>query len=500
MIIDVNENLDLKKDILVLGVFDDDKELYKKYNKELSSELHIALEKKRFTKDFGKIYSTRITSSVYEKIIVLQLGKKEEMSVERIRRVASKIVDFLKCSKTSSFTTNIALLIEESRPKHMKISDLSRGFAEGLILSEYVFDKYKSKKDSEPERIEFNASIQINSRIKQEFLEGIKHGRIIAEATNYAKDLVNEPANVVTPGHIESTIKKLFGKDPKIKIKVMEKPEMEKQGLNALLGVASGSDQDPKLIFIQYNNNPKERPVAIVGKGITFDSGGYNIKPTGSIEDMKCDMSGAAAVIGTILAATQLGLKKNILGVIPSCENMINGSAQRPGDIVKAYNGKTIEIGNTDAEGRLVLADAISYTEKNYKPEIIIDLATLTGACVVALGYYCAALISNDEGLSKDLLEAGNDSYDRVWQLPFFEEYQDNMDNDISDLKNVSVKKDRAAGTITGGVFLSKFVDKAKWAHIDIAGTAYLVEAKEYNQKYASGSGVRLLTYYLMKG
>jgi leucyl aminopeptidase len=217
---------------------------------------------------------------------------------------------------------------------------------------------------------------------------------------------------------------------------------------------------------------------------------------------MKCDMSGAAAVLGTIMTVQKLGLKKNIIGVIPSCENLVNGSAYKPGDIIKAYNGKTVEIANTDAEGRLVLADAIAYTEKTYRPETIIDLATLTGACVVALGYYASGMISNNKELVKKLFDAGNDSYDRVWELPFFEEYQDNMDGDISDLKNMSVKgKGKEAGTITGAVFISKFVDleKTAWAHLDIAGTAFLNEAKEYNQKYASGAGVRLLSYYFMK-
>jgi leucyl aminopeptidase len=195
---------------------------------------------------------------------------------------------------------------------------------------------------------------------------------------------------------------------------------------------------------------------------------------------------------------SELGVKKNILGVIPSCENMVDGSAQKPGDIVKAYNGKTIEIGNTDAEGRLILADAIAYAEKNYSPEIIIDLATLTGACIVALGYYATALISNDESLSKELIDSGNASYDRVWPLPFYEEYQDALDGDITDLKNISKQKS-AAGTIIGGVFISKFVDKAKWAHLDIASTAFIPEEKEYIPKYGTGAGVRLLSYYFMK-
>ena len=494
MKINVQENLDIRQEVLALGLFDDDKDFYGKYNKELAEELEEAGENKALEREFGKVYSTRITNSSYKRILVISLGDKKELNIDKVRRVMNRIVSYLKSSKLHSLTTNILSQVAELNM--FKLSDIGRASAEGLILSEYSFDKYKSKKDDDKE---YSAVLQIGTGKKPEFDQGMYQGMVIADATNYAKDLVNEPAIVVTPEYLEKEARKL--KHPKIRVDVMEKKDMQQKGLNALLAVSSGSDKSPKLIFIEYaGGNPKDKWSAIVGKGITFDSGGYNLKPTGSLEDMKCDMSGGAAVLGTIKACSELGVKKNILGVIPSCENLINGSAIKPGDIVKAYNGKTIEIGNTDAEGRLILADAISYTEKNYGPDKIIDLATLTGACVVALGYYASGILSNDDALSKALIEAGNESYDRVWLLPFFEEYQDNMDGDISDLKNVSTKsKDRAGGAITAAVFLSKFIDKASWAHIDIAGPAFLSEPREYNQKYASGCGVRLLTYYFMK-
>lgn len=487
----VSEKLELRSDVLVLGLWDDDKELYSKFNEELSVELGTAIRKKILERDFGKTYSTKIGNSVYRSILVISLGKKQEMNHERIRRVMSRIVAHLRRSKYSSFTTNITSMV------NMDARVMGRACAEGLYLSDYVFDKYKSEKDERPELV-----VSFQSKDKGKFMQGFNEGRIIALSTNYAKNLVNEPAVIVTPDYIEKEALKLKSKNTSIK--VLERKDMEKLGLNLLLAVSSGSDKPAKLIIIKYNGSGKknEKYTAIVGKGITFDSGGYDIKPAGQFTDMKCDMSGAAAVLGTIKTVQQLNLKKNIIGVIPSCENLINGSAYKPGDIIKAYNGKTVEIANTDAEGRLILADAISYVEKNYSPETIIDLATLTGACVVALGYYASGLISNNSELAKKLLEAGYDSYDRVWELPFFEEYQDNMDGDISDLKNISVKgKGREAGAITGAVFISKFVDleNTKWAHLDIAGTAFLAEAKEYNQKYASGAGVRLLAYYFMK-
>lgn len=484
-----SERLELKSDALILGLWDDDTELYSRFNEDLSKELGNAIRKSVLERDFGKIYSTKIGNSAYKSILVISLGKKQDMNHERMRRAMSRIVAHLRKNKYASFTTNIASMV------NMDAKVLGRACAEGLYLSDYVFDKYKSKKD---ERTELAASFQFND--KDKFMQGFSEGRIIAGSTNYAKNLVNEPAVVVTPEYIEKESLKLKSKNTTIK--VLERKDMEKLGLNLLLAVSSGSDKPAKLIIIQYDGGGKDKYTAIVGKGITFDSGGYDIKPAGQFADMKCDMSGAAAVLGTIKTVQQLGLKENIIGVIPSCENLINGSSYKPGDIIRAYNGKTVEIANTDAEGRLILADAISYVEKNYRPETIIDLATLTGACVVALGYYASGLISNNPGLVKKLSDAGNESYDRVWELPFFEEYQDNVDGDISDLKNMSVKgKGREAGTITGAVFISKFVnlEKTKWAHLDIAGTAFLAEAKEYNQKYASGAGVRLLSYYFMK-
>lgn len=483
-----SEKLELKSDVLVLGLWEEDKELYSKLNDELSMELGSAIRKKLIERDFGNTYSTKIANSAYKSILVISLGKKQDMNHERIRRVMSRIVAHMRKNKHSSFTTNITSMV------NIDSKILGRACAEGLYLSDYLFDKYKSKKD---ERQELIASFQSND--KDKFMQGFIEGRIIAESTNYAKNLVNEPAIVVTPEYIEKEALKLKSKNTTIK--VLERRDMEKLGLNLLLAVSSGSDKPAKLIIIKYNGAGKEKYNAIVGKGVTFDSGGYDIKPSGQFADMKCDMSGAAAVLGTIRAVQQLNLKKNILGIIPSCENLINGSAYKPGDIIKAYNGKTVEIANTDAEGRLILADAIAFTEKNYQPETIIDIATLTGACVVALGYYASGLISNRKELVKKLFDAGYDSYDRVWELPFFEEYHDNMDGDISDLKNMSVKgKGREAGAITAAVFLSKFVDleKTNWAHLDIAGTAFLPESKEYNQKYASGAGVRLLSYYFM--
>jgi leucyl aminopeptidase len=466
-------------------------------SKELFSELSDALTKKTFSKDFGSLYSTKNTTKdvKYSQILIISLGKSVELTAERVRRVSSKILKFMKDKKISRATTNLFIKISRNaKDTHLIQELLGRAVSEGFILSGYIFDKYLSdKKDFK------DVNLTIEFPKDKDFLKGFNTGKIIATNTNYAKDLVNEPAIVVTPQYLAKEALTLANKNKNVKVTILGKKELEQKGLNCILAVSKGSDLEPKLIIIEYNTAPKSEKIAIVGKGLTFDAGGYDIKPAGQFKDMKCDMSGGAAVLGTIKTAIDLDLSVNLIGVIPSCENIINGLAMKPGDVIKSYNGKTIEITHTDAEGRLILADAISYVEKNYSPKIIIDLATLTGACVVALGKYVSGMISNDESLSKELFESSNESYDRVWALPFYEEYKDNMDGDITDLRNTSAKAKGDAGAITGGVFLSKFVDKAKWAHIDIAGPAFLDEPKEYNQKYGSGSGIRLLSYYLIK-
>ncbi len=487
----VELGLDTKQELLALGLFAEEQEAYANQNPVLDSELKKATKRETFKSDFGSAYVTKITNSTYDKVLVLSLGKKSELTLEKIRRAASRIVRYMQAANIQGATTNIVEMIAGA--KLFSPIEIGRSFSEGLVLSEYVFDKYLSK----PKIKKIDAVVISWQGDKKEFEKGIASGRIISENTNYTRALVNEPAEYMTPEQIEREALKLKSKN--VKVTVLGKKLLEKEGMNGILSVGKGSVHEPRLIILEYNGGGKEKTTAIVGKGIAFDSGGLHVKPYGAMEEMKCDMAGAVAVIGTIKTASDLGLKKNIIGLIPTCENMINGEAYKPGDIIKMYNGKTVEVMNTDAEGRLILADAITYAEKKCKADEIIDLATLTGAVVVALGYYTAGLVTNNKELGEKLVLAGDASYDRVWMFPFHEEYQDMVDGDASDLANISKKQDRIAGTIVGGVFLSKFVDKAKLAHIDIAATAYLKEGKEYNPKWGTGAGVRLLTYYFME-
>ncbi|NQV91066.1 leucyl aminopeptidase [Candidatus Woesearchaeota archaeon] len=495
MKINILPKFDSNQEALVLGLFEEDKGNYSSLSKQLALELVEEDKKKHFTRKFGQKYATRMPYLDYKKVIVLGLGKKKEMTLERLRKVLGKSVQYVKCNHFSGLTTNIPFLV--NKLEGLSAEMIGRATAEGLILANYGFIKYLVKDKQDQKKGLMSVSIQWDGD-SSSFGKGLKTGRIIAESSNFVKDLVNESASVATSVYMEKQARHVASKHHKIKIKVLGKEELQKLGMGLMLGVNQGSDKPPRLIILEYNGGGKEKPIALIGKGITFDSGGYNLKPTNYIEDMKTDMAGSAAVLGAIKVAAELGIQKNIVGVMAMCENMVSAHAQRPGDIVRAYNGLTVEIGNTDAEGRLVLADALAYTEKKYQPQIMIDLATLTGACVVALGHFTAAVISRHDELSASLKLVGETSGDRVWPLPFFEEYHDAMDAEIADLNNISVKK-YGAGSITAAVFLSKFVnEKTNWAHLDIAGTAYRQINGDYNGKGATGSGVRVLSYYLL--
>jgi leucyl aminopeptidase len=482
----INKDLEKKAEVQVLGIYEEDKSNLRSHSPQLSAELDKAVGRKVFERKFGQIHKVFLNSKYH---IVVGLGKKKEFTLERVRRVLGKS---LKCAKQQgyySFTTNIPHLCE------FKDEELGRAVAEGLVLSDYFFTEFLNKEKKE--KLKGMQTVTLQYKDNANFQKGIKTGKTIAQATNFSKDLVNMPAGVATINYMEKEARKV-SKHSKIRIKVLDHHQLKKLGMGSMLGVGQGATQPPRLIILEYHGG-KAKWNAIVGKGIVFDSGGYNLKPTHYIEDMHCDMAGSAAVLGTIKAMAELGVKKNIVGVMAMAENMVSDKAQHPGDIVKAYNGKTIQVMNTDAEGRLVLADALAYTENKYHPEHMVDLATLTGACVVGLGYYAAGMVGNDEELQSALFQAGESSGDRVWKLPFYDDFQDWMDGDVSDLKNISSKgKGYEAGSITAGVFLSKFVDKVKWAHLDIAGSGYLLLDEDYNRKHGTGAGVRVLSYWLM--
>jgi len=321
----------------------------------------------------------------------------------------------------------------------------------------------------------------------------------ICSGVNFARDLVNDNADVINSSYLEGVVKKLIKDSKKVKVEVLSRKELKSKGLNLHLAVNKGSKNEPKLIIVSYNGAPKKGGyTAIIGKGVTFDSGGLNLKPTGYIETMRSDMGGTAAVIGTLKNVLTLKPKKNILFVCGIAENVIGSSAYKPGDVVKSYDGKTVEVANTDAEGRLVLADAIAYVAKSYKPSKIIDIATLTGACVVALGNDYSGLVTDDDKFSRAMIRSSNDTDDKAWRLPIYPELKESVKSDIADIKNIGYPKG-AAGTLTAAEFLRQFTSGIKWAHLDIAGTAFVGgPSRLYFGHGATGAGVRLLTDYLL--
>lgn len=330
----------------------------------------------------------------------------------------------------------------------------------------------------------------------KEIEKGIKSGNIIGNSTNFARDLGNEPSNVLYPESYANLIAERALKNKKYSAEILTLKEIQENGMGGVIAVSKGSQYEPRFLILRYNGgNEGEQPYVIIGKGVTFDSGGISIKPVTGMAKMKLDMCGSAAAIGIVESASLLGLKLNVIGLVPIVENMPSGDAFKPGDVITAHNGMTIEIDNTDAEGRLILADALSYA-KQFNPKAVVDLATLTGAVVIAIGDVASAIMGNNQELIDKLSKAGLESNDKVWQLPLWEEYDQKIDSEIADVKNSGI--DRQAGTITAGMFLKRFVKDFPWAHIDIAATAMRDSNQDYLPKNATGAGVRLVTQYLM--
>jgi leucyl aminopeptidase len=359
-------------------------------------------------------------------------------------------------------------------------------------LGGYAFQQYKSKRDDGGNVDE--VALLFPKKGKPGIREKIvKDTQALCEAVVFARDLVSQPGNVATPSFLAEKSMEMAARYG-IACRVLEREEIEQNGMGALLSVAKGSRQPPRFVILEYlPAGPEMRPTVLVGKGITFDSGGISLKPREGMEKMKDDMAGGAAVIGTLMAAAALGLPVNLVGLVPAAENLPGGEAFKPGDVVKSMSGQTIEIVNTDAEGRMILCDALHFALR-YKPSALIDLATLTGACVVALGSIATGLLGNDEGLKRAIRNAADKCGERVWELPLWDDYGELMKSDIADMKNAGGPE---AGTISAAWFLKSFVGKSKWVHLDIAGTAWMDKDRPYMPKGASGVGVRLMIEYL---
>lgn len=475
---------------VILGCFENNHDgLLAELNKLLDKAVEHIIKKKEFTGEFGQLTLINTCKKIpAEHILLAGLGKRDEFTLEHLRRISGSAARALRDNNITRFATTL----HEMPTKRSTSREPAQATVEGSILGTYQFTKYKTLNK---EKIKEVSAITLLETDKQQE-EGAQAGKIIADAQNMVRDLVNEPAMTLTPTKLAEEALEL--KKLGVKVTVHDKKSIEKLGLKALLAVNKGSSEEPRFIILEHKK-ATGAPIALVGKGITFDSGGLDIKPANYMEDMKSDMAGAAAVIGTMRAVAELGLNVNVIGVIASTENMPGCAAYKPGDVVTGYNGRTMEIGNTDAEGRIILSDALAYAEKNFKPKYLVDLATLTGACVVALGYAAAGVMSKDAALVNKLKEAGESAGERLWELPLWEDYKENVKSDIADVRNVPGGKGYEAGAIAGAWFLQHFVEKTPWAHIDIAGPAWSIERKHYVEKGGTGFGVRLLIEFLKR-
>lgn len=424
------------------------------------------------------------------RVLIVGLGKKEEFNLQVIREVSATAARKVRELGVDNFAT----IVHGGGAGGVNYEDAALATAEGLLLGLYKYKAEKSKEDGKKEPKE--AFIVEFNKDNLSILEtAVDKATATAEGVYLTRDLVNLPANVSSPPYLAEIAEKLAKEYKNVKVTVYERKDMEKFGMGAFLAVAQGSSIPPKFIVIEYNGSKEGNPVVLAGKGLTFDSGGISLKPAQDMWKMKFDMAGAAVVLGTIKAAAEMGLPLKIVGLIGATYNMPDGNAYRPGDVVKAMNGKTIEIISTDAEGRLVLADLLSYASLKLDPELIIDFATLTGACIVALGIKIAGLFTNDEKLEDQIATASHYTGEPVWKLPLYEDYKKLLKTDFADIKNSG---GRWAGAITAALFLKEFVGDNKWAHIDIAGPTWADEDENpLIPKGATGFGVRLMLKFL---
>ncbi len=461
----------------------------------LNGTITTAFENKRFE---GKSNQTLLLSCngnlKADNLLLVGIGKTKDLTAEKICKASGTAA---KLAEKSNFKSASAYLgCFEKIAKGPRYGEFAGAVAEGAGLALYHFDEYKSQdeKDAPPSRLQ-KLTLVAESKTKTAILtKSIDRAEKIVSAVHAARNLISHPGNTATPTYLADHAKKIARKS-KITCKVLGKREMEKLGMGALLGVSRGSHEPPALIVLEYFGTAKKKaPTVIVGKGVTFDTGGISLKPGAGMDEMKMDMSGAATTLSTLQAIADLKLPVNVIGIVAAAENMPGGSAIKPGDILKSMSGKTIEVLNTDAEGRLVLADALTYAQR-YKPKEVIDLATLTGAVIMALGHQAAAVIGTNPAMIKRLKESGDATGERVWELPLWEEFDKATKSDIADLKNIA-SPGVGAGSSMGAAFLKAFAGDQPWTHIDIAGTAW-GEATAYTPKGASGYGVRLLIHYL---
>lgn len=476
-------------DILVIGMYEKSEVLsgvtasVDEALGELISE--FALKKDKFDGKFKNTYLLQTYNRIpANKVLVVGLGEKEKFTPNKLRELTAKIIKKALSIKAKKICIDLGKLEFDTLKSGQVV-------AEGALIGEYAFDKYKTKKDDEKSKIEEFILVEKDSEKFAKLKDSVEKGVKIANAMSFARNLANEPAQYATPSKLADIAKKIDG----IKTKIYEKDDIENMGMGAFLAVAKGSSQFPKFIHMKYTPDKPKKKIAIIGKGLCFDSGGLDLKPASSMLTMKDDMSGAACTLAIMNALKSFNPQVEIHGIIAACENMPGCSAYKPGDILIAKNKKTIEVDNTDAEGRLTLADALCYACELGVDEII-DIATLTGACVVALGTQASGIFGNSQDLIDKIIKTGDESGERFWPLPMYEEYFDNLKSDVADMKNTGA---RGGGASAAAIFLKEFVkDEISWAHLDIAGTAFFEKPQRELVTGATGVGVRTIINYIL--
>ncbi|WP_101774708.1 leucyl aminopeptidase [Pasteurella oralis] len=478
--------LDIKSNIIV-SIFEEGKlsSAARKIDEISQSYLTGLLESGELTGKIGQVVVLRhLPNYNAQRIFVVGAGKKGEINEKQFKQIIESTIQAVKATKAQQ----IISYLSDIEIKHRDLYWNIRFSVETIEASFYQFEQFKSKKNEQHITLtEFIFSTE--GEVAQ---QAIEHAKAVALGVKFAKDVANCPPNICHPVYLAEQAKNLAASSALMKTTVLGEKDMAELNMNAYLAVSQGSVNEAQLSIIEYRNhpNPNAKPIVLVGKGLTFDAGGISLKPAEAMDEMKYDMGGAAAVYGVMHALAELQLPLNVIGVLAGCENLPDGHAYRPGDILTTMKGLTVEVLNTDAEGRLVLCDTLTYVER-FEPELVIDVATLTGACVVALGAHNSGLISTDDELAEELTQAATETTDKAWRLPLGEEYQEQLKSNFADLANIG---GRWGGAITAGAFLSNFTDKYRWAHLDIAGTAWLQGAN----KGATGRPVPLLVQFLI--
>jgi leucyl aminopeptidase len=485
----------VKTDVLAVGIFSDDKKPTG-IAAQIDAKLGGAIAKVMKLGDFkakanttNVVYSTGVIAAT--RILLVGLGERKKATLESMRKAAASAAN----QAVTMQAKTLAVAIHQAAAEKFEMTELAQAIVEGVYFGAYRWDEFLTKEENGHSK-KMSAEIVDSQAANVRHIEkGVRVGVAIGEAQSFARTVANQPANVINPAALADIATKTARQTKGLSCTVFDEKQLKQKGMGGILAVGMGSVNKPRLIVLKYNcGKAKAKTVALVGKAITFDSGGISIKPSQGMEDMKFDKSGGVAVMATLKAAAQLKLPINVLGLIPSAENMPSGSSSRPGDIVRTFSGKTVEFQNTDAEGRMVLCDAIAYAVKQ-KVDAIVDIATLTGACMVALGKYKAGLMSNNDKLISQLEKAAEASGEAVWHLPCGDEYLDEMKSKIADLKNIG---SRWGGACNAAAFIGQFASDIPWAHLDMAGVDLFDSPKSYTAPGSSGYGVRLLAYYLL--